>query len=397
MKIFKNIKVIDTAFGGYGVAKIEGNFTVFIPFVVENDIIDFIIVKKKKNYAFGKLIKIREKSTLRKNFYCKYCGICGGCTLGFIKYEHQIKIKKKIIENFFRNQINFNIDKIICSPENKRYRLRATFKVLDKKFGFFKFKSNEFIPINDCVICKSSIIEKAHSFSNFISSKKIESLYIIENEEDVGLINYSGTISDKINLNIQKIAGIKGKNFIKGENFLKISYNNSYFYGGFNTFAQSNRFLLKEFTSLATNFLNKNDNVIELYAGSGFFTFHISKIVNELIAIENNTESINLLKKLNLKNVKIINKSVIKVNYKNYKNFNTLFVDPPRMGLSKSIINMIKNHLFSKIIYVSCDPSTLARDISYLKDFYKIKKFYFIDMFPETHHIETITFLERKL
>ncbi len=394
MDIYKNVRIIDTAFGGYGVAKVDGNYTVFVPFTVEGDIVNFEIVQKKKTYAFAKVLKIIEKSPLRTEQHCPYIEKCGGCTFGFIKYENQIKIKEKIVKNFFRNFDNFKIDKIIISPK-ERYRFRAKFRILNKNFGFLKFKSNDFIPINDCIICKKSIIEKISEISKHYKNNSLAQFYIIENEEDEALIYINRKIELK-DFNIPKILGIRTENNIIGEDFLKINYNEGYYFVSFDTFSQSNRFLIKDFNRVATENLTKNDNVLELYSGAGFFTYKISEKSNSVLTIEEDTTAIELLKKLKLKNVKTKSMNIIKIkNFKNFSKFNVIFLDPPRQGASKNIIKMIEKLKFEKIIYVSCNPATLSRDINFLKKTYIIEKFYIIDMFPNTHHIETICMLKR--
>ena len=386
MDTYNKIKIIDTAFGGYGVGKINGNFTIFVPFTVEGDIIDAKIIKKKKSYCIGEVIKIHEKSQFRRENYCEYNENCGGCTFGFIKYENQLKIKEKIVYNFFRKFKDFKINDIIFS-EPYRYRLRAKFRIYKNNFGFLKFKSSQFIPINDCLICKKSIIEKINYIAKNLKDSNMIECYIIENENNEALLNIKEKFQNNFKL-VDNIVGVKFKDKTIGENFIKINH----FYAGFNTFSQSNTFLLTKFMKIATNAIEQNDNVLELYSGSGFFTSEISKNCKAITAVEENKEAINLLKKLNLKNLKIIQNRVEKLKIKD--NFSLLFVDPPRAGLEKNVIKLIKEKNFEKIIYVSCNPSTLSRDLELIKDNYKIEKFYLIDMFPNTHHIETIATLK---
>ena len=386
MNKYNKIKIIDTAFGGYGVGKIDGNFTIFVPFTVEGDIIDAKIIKKKKSYCIGEAIKIHEKSQFRRENYCEYNENCGGCTFGFIKYENQLKIKEKIVYSFFRKFKDFKINDIIFS-EPYRYRLRAKFRIYKNNFGFLKFKSSQFIPINDCLICKKSIIEKINYIAKNLKDSNMIECYIIENENNEALLNIKEKFQNNFKL-VDNIVGVKFKDKTIGENFIKLKH----FYAGFNTFSQSNTFLLTKFMKIATNAIEQNDNVLELYSGSGFFTSEISKKCKTITAVEENKEAINLLKKLNLKNLKIIQNRVEKLKIKD--NFSLLFVDPPRAGLEKNVIKLIKEKNFEKIIYVSCNPSTLSRDLELIKDNYKIEKFYLIDMFPNTHHIETIATLK---
>jgi len=395
MKIIKNVEVVDTAFGGFGVVKVKNMPVIFVPKTVEKDVIDLEILKSKKSYSFGKLLNIVKPSPYRIQPNCKYTDICGGCSFGFIDYNYQIKIKEKIVKNFFRNFNGFKIDKIIKSPQ-EGYRFRANFKLFKNKFGFLKFKTHEFLEIEECKICKPSIIEKIKSFLEYFNFNKLTNCYIIENEKNEALVR----IDLHLNLekfNLLKVAGIKSLNSFKGKNYIEINVNDNSYFAGFNSFSQSNRFLLKDFLEISTNFIDKSDNVLELYSGSGFFTNKISKIAKNVIAVENNNEAIELLKLKRNTNVHIINKNVNNLSFENFKNFNVLFVDPPRSGLTDKIIKNISKKRFEKIIYVSCNPSTLARDIYKLKPLYKIEKCFIVDMFPNTHHIELVIYLKNFL
>ncbi|MGA1845566.1 class I SAM-dependent RNA methyltransferase [Deferribacter abyssi] len=391
MKIYNNIPIIDTAYGGYGVAKIEGSYTVFIPFTVEGDIVDFQITTQKKTHAFGKLLQIKEKSYHRKEIACPYLFQCGGCLFGHIDYGSQLTIKEKIVKNFFRRISNFKIDEIISSFPD-RYRFRATFRILKNKSGFLGFKSNRFIQVENCLICKTSMIEKIKEFLRFANSDAPTKCYIIENEEGEALINFEGKIK-KDSIEIENVVGIKTRNKIFGQEKIKISVDDIFYYCGFDSFSQSNRYLLGNFLCYSTKFLKKNDRVLELYSGSGFFTNTISRKTESVTAVEENFEATKLLKELNLNNLNVFTEKVEKLQQSILKNHNILFVDPPRSGLSKNVIKLALNHPFEKIIYVSCNPATMARDISNLIDKYQLENFYIIDMFPNTYHIESIAYL----
>lgn len=390
--IYKNVEITDTAYGGYGVAKVDGGFTVFIPQTVEGDVVDFEIFEKKKTHSFAKLIKIHKPSKLRREFPCKFFNECGGCQFGHIDYDYQIEIKKRLISNFFRKVEGFKIDSVITSPEF-RYRFRATFRLKNGKFGFLGFKSNKFIPITDCLICKETVVEKISKIANKYKGSEINKCYIIENEKGEALLN---TDIELENLeDFKDIIGLKTKNKILGYSLLKIDVADFYYYVGFDSFSQSNRFLLREFAEVVVNFVDENDLVLELYAGSGFFTHKVAKKAKAVLAIEENREAIGLLKKLNVENVDLIGSKAENIKRIDINPYNTLLVDPPRTGLSKPLIDAISNR-FEKIIYVSCNPSTMARDILRLSNNYDLKKYLFIDMFPNTYHIESIALLKRK-
>lgn len=162
------------------------------------------------------------------------------------------------------------------------------------------------------------------------------------------------------------------------------------------TFFQSNHYLLDEFQKNAVKYFNEYDkNIVELYAGSGFFTVAIKEklksfnIDYKLISSEINSDAVNIAKDIIKEEA---SETLKKINY----NIDTLFVDPPRDGLDKKVIENIIRIKPKKIIYISCNPMTFARDINLLKEYYKLIDLIIIDMFPDTYHIELISCLEIK-
>jgi 23S rRNA (uracil1939-C5)-methyltransferase len=390
LNIEKNIKIFDTSYEGYGVGKISTGQVVFIPYAVTGDILDVFITESKKNYLFGKIQKIIFPSEYRINPACPYFEICGGCQFMHISYENQIKVKKNIINNAFRNFENFEINDTLYA-ETERYRLRAKFKLFQKKLGFFSYKSNEFVKIDDCLLIKQSIVEKAKEFSKFYTSE-ICDFYIIENTEEKALA-YLPEI-DYFEQNI--FDGIRFKNKISGLKSIYFETSFGKIFTGFTSFFQSNRFLLDKFQSLPTAYIDKKDRILELYCGSGFFSAMLSSKAERVVSIDFEGESIQLGYKIKKDNLKFLKGNIDKT-ISNFKfDFNTLFLDPPRSGLSKNLIKFIKNKLPEKIIYISCNPITMARDIARLRENYTIKNFTFIDMFPHTYHIESMAILEIK-
>ena len=156
------VKIIDTIYGGYGIAKYENGKIIFIPHSVENDILDITIIKENKKFSYASINKIIEKSNYRIDPKCKYAGICGGCVFNHINYNKQIDIKKNIIINSIRN-INYKNDdiKIIFNSNNKGYR----------------FKTNDFVEVDECYVMKNSLLQKIKSF--VIENNLTESIYDI--------------------------------------------------------------------------------------------------------------------------------------------------------------------------------------------------------------------------
>lgn len=386
------VEIIDTAYGGYGVAK-EGKI-IFVAHSVEGDVVDISINKENKNFCYANINSIIQPSKHRIKAKCKYAGICGGCVFNHIEYNKQLEIKKSIVLNSIRNIEYENKINIIKSP-NEHYRLRVNMIAQNGNIGFYKFNTNEFVNIDECIILKEKLFCKIKNFVN--RSNITGNIYAIESNNDKTL-SFADIIKQNKNIDTSYFDGItiKQKKKLKIYGIDKTNYNT--YFGevplSHKSFFQSNHYLLDEFQKSAVKYLNEYDkNIVELYAGSGFFS----------VAIKNKLESLNIDYKLISSEISSdavkIAKDIIKedasetlkkINY----NVDSLFVDPPREGLDKKVIENIIRIKPKKIIYISCNPMTFSRDINLLKEYYQLIDLNIIDMFPDTYHIELISCLK---
>ncbi|MBW5399233.1 class I SAM-dependent RNA methyltransferase [Brachyspira pilosicoli] len=388
------VEIIDTAYGGYGVAK-EGK-VIFVAHSVEGDVVDISINKENKNFCYANINSIIQPSKHRIKAKCKYAGICGGCVFNHIEYNKQLEIKKSIVLNSIRNIEYKNKINIIKSP-NEHYRLRVNMIAQNGNIGFYKFNSNEFVNIDECIILKEKLFCKIKNFVN--RSNITGNIYAIESNNDKTL-SFADIIKQNKNIDTSYFDGItiKQKKKIKIYGIDKTNYNT--YFGevplSHKSFFQSNHYLLYEFQKSAVKYFNEYDkNIVELYAGSGFFSVAIKEklkslnIDYKLISSEISSDAIKIAKDIIKEDA---SETLKKINY----NLDSLFVDPPREGLDKKVIENIIRIKPKKIIYISCNPMTFSRDINLLKDYYQLIDLNIIDMFPDTYHIELISCLEIK-
>ncbi|MCZ9918593.1 class I SAM-dependent RNA methyltransferase [Brachyspira hyodysenteriae] len=395
------VKIIDTAYGGYGIAKDENGKVIFIPHSVEGDILDITITKESKKFSYASINKIIESSQFRINPKCKYAGICGGCLFNHIEYNKQLDTKKNVVLNAIRN-IDFNNDIKMIYGENINYRLRVNMIADNGRIGFYRFKSNDFVNIDECVILKESLFDK---IKNFASENNITgNIYSIENNnnEALAFIELNKKINIKCFEKYFKGITVKHNKNIKSYGSDTILYKTKY--GnipiGHKTFFQSNLYLLDDFQYNVIKYLSDNDSsIVELYAGSGFFTSALENKIKsfnnhyKFIASEINKDSVLIANKYDLK---IKNEDAL-ITLKNIDyDIDALILDPSREGMNKNVVEEIIRIKPKKIIYVSCDPMTFARDINLLKEYYNLSDLNIIDMFADTYHIELISFLEYK-
>ncbi|WIH81563.1 class I SAM-dependent RNA methyltransferase [Brachyspira pilosicoli] len=388
------VEIIDTAYGGYGVAK-EGKI-IFVAHSVEGDVVDISIKKENKNFCYANINSIIQPSKHRIKSKCKYAGICGGCVFNHIEYNKQLEIKKNIVLNSIRNIEYKNKINIIKSP-NEHYRLRVNMIAQNGNIGFYKFNTNEFVNIDECIILKEKLFCKIKNFVN--RSNITGNIYAIESNNDKTL-SFADIIKQNKNIDTSYFDGItiKQKKKIKIYGIDKTNYNT--YFGvvplSHKSFFQSNHYLLDEFQKSAVKYFNEYDkNIVELYAGSGFFSVAIKNkleslnIDYKLISSEISSDAVNIAKDIIKEDAR---ETLKKINY----NVDSLFVDPPREGLDKKVIENIIRIKPKKIIYISCNPMTFSRDINLLKEYYQLIDLNIIDMFPDTYHIELISCLEIK-
>lgn len=388
------VEIIDTAYGGYGVAK-EGKI-IFVAHSVEGDVVDISINKENKNFCYANINSIIQPSKHRIKAKCKYAGICGGCVFNHIEYNKQLEIKKSIVLNSIRNIEYKNKINIIKSP-NEHYRLRVNMIAQNGNIGFYKFNTNEFVNIDECIILKEKLFCKIKNFVNH--SNITGNIYAIESNNDKTL-SFADIIKQNKNIDTSYFDGItiKQKKKIKIYGIDKTNYNT--YFGevplSHKSFFQSNHYLLDEFQKSAVKYFNEYDkNIVELYAGSGFFSVAIKNkleslnIDYKLISSEISSDAVKIAKDIIKEDAR---ETLKKINY----NLDSLFVDPPREGLDKKVIENIIRIKPKKIIYISCNPMTFARDINLLKEYYQLIDLNIIDMFPDTYHIELISCLEIK-
>lgn len=378
----------DTAYGGYGVGKLSDGRVVFIPHTVEGDTVSFRVTEDKARFVYGEMIELLEPSELRGELYCPHIGSCGGCVFGHIDYEKQLQIKKRhVAQAFERNRIDIPEPDII-SASFREFRNRATFRMRDGRIGFYKFKSNDFIPVDGCPVIKNSIVEKAAELASH-SDGKPAALYITENEKGGALCRTDAVFTEKYGF-----AGLKTDKNIIGER--RISFDTDYgtFYADFGSFLQGNRYLsgkLQEFVYEHA----EGQRGLELYCGSGFLTLPFARKCGRVDAVESYPPAIRLAERTKLANVSWHVSPSERFAGGMRKRCDIILADPPRTGMDKTVCRFIRESGAARLLLISCDPNTLARDIGRLNGTYRVEKLCLADMFPGSYHVESLALLNK--
>lgn len=382
---------------GNGIGNINGKI-IFVKGALPGETVDVTITKDKKSFMEGTINTIIYKSSKRVEPFCNYFGVCGGCSLCHLNYENTLEYKKDRVKNILSK---FDIPKInvIRNENDLYYRNKIELKIVDGKLGFYEKNTHNLIEIKECKVTKKSINK---SFE-FVKNMKLENanVTIRTNYNDEVLIIIDSKEKPVIlNPEDYKIVGIvlNDKCIYGQDNFME-KINNLFFTVSYNSFFQVNNYInLELFNLIKENIVGKT--VLDLYSGVGTLSIVASKVVDKVYSIEvipNAVKNALINAKINkCDNINfILGKVEDKIGFINDK-IDTIIVDPARAGLDKKTIEVINKLSPQRIIYVSCDTQSLANNLVDLAN-YEIKKFYILDMFSYTYHIECFCILDRKI
>lgn len=431
---------------GFGIAKFDG-FVIFVENACPGDKLKVKITKLNKNWANAQIVEIIEKSKHRIEPFCAMQGVCGGCQLQFIDYDYQLQLKKEIIEDALKSigGIAVEVREPIASPENLHYRHKVQYPIAQTKVskrilaGYFKPKSHDIVNIKCCTIQPEicdEIIEFIrnsafdYAVSGYDEKKHVGDLrhVVIRVSKATGkvlvtLVVNSSKIFDRlkdfaqnlydnfkdvsgvcVNFNSKKTNVIMGENteLVVGKNFVKERILDKTFRVGPKTFFQVNPQSAENIFAFVKNYINdnfQNPTVLDAYAGVTSFGITVSDICKKVVSVEENKDSVSLAEEtieLNeIKNIELHNMDTQKFLEKELatkkRKFDVIILDPPRKGCTEECLDSAIRLCRGKIIYVSCNPATLARDLKYLTS--KGLNVEFIqpfDMFCHTYHIESI-------
>lgn len=442
------VEILDNGFEGEGITKING-FTVFVQGALKGEKVEILILKVLTSYAFAKITNIIKKSEHRVEVDCSTFKRCGGCSLRHIDYDYTLEIKRNAVQSLVSKTLKSEIKVLdTLGMENPFfYRNKAQYPVgFDKEgkpcFGIFANRSHDIIQIDKCFIQN----EKSQEIAKYIFDLWIKNKLSIYNENTRnGLLRHiviknglktgqfmcvlviNGQSFSKENVIVNKIINkfpmietvvvninTDNTNVIMGESN-RVLYGNGYIedkLGDFKfkistlSFYQVNPIQAEKLYNIAVEATNisKEDIVFDLYSGIGTISLFMSKFAKEVYGVEIVEEAVKAAKEnadLNgVRNTRFIagDVEVVLDDLLNNKKVvpNVIMVDPPRKGLDNKTIENILKVSPSKVVYISCNPATLVRDLAKLEDIYEIKSIKPVDMFSYTSHVEVCALLELK-
>lgn len=385
---------------GRGIARINDKIC-FVKNALIDEIVDIGIIKEKKNYSIGKVNKYIEKNSKRILPKCKYYDICGGCNLEHMPIEDENNFKVKKVENILKKfaSKNIKIDKI-TSLKEYNYRNKITLRVNNGKLCLLEEESNNHIEIDKCLLAADKINDIILKLKEIIKNeKKITKIMIrVSSDSKRVMLKIDGKVTD-INKFKEICECLVIDNKVIKNEYLLTNINDKKFYVTADSFFQINKDITEKLYNKIIEIIKEKrpKKVLDLYCGVGTIGISISNYVEKVHGIEiveKAIESANKNKELNkAKNISFTCGKVERIIDSSYNNYDLIIVDPPRSGIDKKALEVINNSKTESVIYVSCDPVTLARDIKELTN-YELKEVELFNMFPRTYHVECISVLE---
>lgn len=375
---------------GFGLAFAE-NLTVFVPLSAAGDRLRVRVNQLKGKTAFAEIVEILHASPERTEPRCPYFGRCGGCDFQQLKYEAQLKAKVGIIRDCLTRigRINYEPEiSIVGSPSHYEYRSRAQWHVdtRRKKIGYFQRKSHDIIDVEICPILKPELQAVLTELRETIAWESFWS-ETIEIESAIG----DGEVS------------IYSAEIIEPTEEISFTANGEKYLHDATSFFQGNPFLIEQLIETAVANA-AGETALDLYCGVGLFTLPLARSFRRVVGVEGYDKAVDYAEKnvenARLSNVKFHRENVsdwLRENSETMKNLDFLLLDPPRSGTEKETVESILRLRPKQISYVSCEPSTLARDLKiFVENGYSVDSIAALDLFPQTHHVETVVRLKNQ-
>lgn len=360
------ITVHDIAFGGEGVGRV-GEFVVFVPFVLVGEVVEVELTEVKKRFARGKLVQIIQSSPDRVKPECKYFGDCGGCQYQHIDYGTQLRYKHKQIQDLFQRIGNIGaslIEPVVPCPSPYAYRNRIMIRSQWDKFkqglniGFIRADNRLVVDLDECKISEPAVNEQI--------------LHVRAHPPPKGGI--------KVVLRVMPEGWVVPKD----------------------SFFQNNFHLLPKLVETVRECLKASGSrfLVDVYCGVGFFGIELADLVDGFAGVELDLQAIKAAK-MNATNRKIENGSFVSGRAEDLlpgllgkfkAGASTVLLDPPRTGCLPESIELLRQVRPAQVIYVSCHPATMARDLNVFCSggVFELRRVVPLDMFPQTAHVECV-------
>jgi 23S rRNA (uracil1939-C5)-methyltransferase len=443
------VKITSLTYGGAGLGRMDGDGkVVFVPFTAPGDVAEVEPVVEKKGFIEARLLNVKEASSLRREPPCPVFGICGGCQLQHMDYSAQLQWKQRIFTDTLSRigGVEFkDTVEIIASAEEFNYRHRAGFHVRDGKWGFFESGSHKIVEIESCPLLTEPINTAFKALKELNIGKEVYKVELAHGDEDSSVValfyvseatgfGWTGRLLEE---------GVEGKESIvkgfevrlkdiektgRGKRLMKEGRTKTRHMASeysinteVSSFAQvnagQNKMLVQKVLEFAGS--SENDVAMDLFCGTGNLSLPLSGNFEKVVALDSDKDAISEARSNaafnEIDNIEFIAARAGRAVFSGFRKKDgsgkiapdkskslesgfphVVILDPSRSG-AKDVMKALLEVLPDRVVYVSCDPSTLARDLKMLtQSEYKVTQGVVLDMFPQSYHIEAIVTLKRK-
>ena len=402
-----NVTVDRLAYGGDGIARLPDGQMIFIPGVIPGEQVSICVIEKKKKYARGEVREVIVPSDQRVAAHCPHFGDCGGCHYQHIRYEAQLQYKKQILLEQLRRIGHLDFaGEIEVFPSDLPYGYRNVMQfhpMRDGKLGLMKRYSNDVFALEICLLPEQLIQDNWGSLL-IEEQTGITRVELRQNSAEELMIIFEGKGGEIPEISMDLPASVihrcKNENIVlSGEDALTLWIKDKPFHLSAGSFFQVNDDIAEKLVSFVVSQVEKKSphTVLDLYAGVGLFSRFLAPLTKELIAVESSPQACNDFA-INLdefEHVSLYQGTAEEVLPELMMKAELAVCDPPRAGLHEQVIEALVNCGVDTLLYVSCDPATLARDVQRLcEKRYSVEKVALFDMFPQTYHFETVVLLD---
>ena len=401
------VEISSLVYGGNGLGRLPNGKAVFVPFVLPDEIVQINIREEKKRFAYGELTTIEQKNENRITPKCKHFGLCGGCHYQHIPYNQQLRYKREIFIEQMRRMGGIedpHVEEMIPCSLEWHYRNALQFHLTPNgDLAFMDVAQAHPFKIEECFLPLEEI-SKIWPMLTFGKENGIQRVEIRQNELDSVLVVLDGNRATIPEIEITSSISVVHTNsndrvVVAGDDYLMISLSNKVFQVSTGSFFQTNFISAKAVVDTVIEMADGYcGTLMDLYCGVGLFSSFLAGSFDQIVGIEASNSactdySVNLDSYDHISLYEGTVESILPgINVAP----DCVVVDPPRKGINRFAIDALADKNPQAIIYVSCDPSTLARDVKRLaRSGYILERSVVIDMFPQTYHIESVNYLVR--
>jgi 23S rRNA (uracil1939-C5)-methyltransferase len=422
-----NLTIEKMIYGGDSLAHTAEGKAVFVPLALPGEELTAKVEEEKPGFVRATMAELLTASQKRTQPACPYFGNCGGCHYQHTDYENQLEIKRAILRETFHRTGKFEWTQEIIThagePWNYRNRTRMKLQTGPQfGMGYRRLASHELLPVESCPISSPTINRIVHHLWDLGREQRVpqgigEVEFFANHDDSALLLEIYGAppitglqeFFRDLQIRLPELKGLAAFDLpgphsqvqpeakqTAGQSFVTYRTQERDFRVSAGSFFQTNRFLIDELVAVATSGLSGR-MALDLYAGAGLFANHLCKRFHQVFAVESSPISAADLQANAQKNVVPVRATTEAFLQKSLNlNADVVIVDPPRAGVGEAATKLLAALRVPRIVYVSCDPTTLARDLRLLLDFgYRMEEIHLVDLFPQTFHIETVVRLGR--